>query len=260
MSGAPRAYASWLASRPAAAELAAARRLGRLAERWPLHVHVVHVASREAAGFAAPHQSRGAHITLETCPHYLCFDSAAIPDGATEFKCAPPIREGAHREALWEALRADEITVVASDHSPCPPEMKERERGDFMSAWGGIASLELALAAVWTEARRRGFSPAHLARWMSAAPARLAGLGAQKGAIAPGCDADLVAFDPEEEWTVDPSRLHQRHPVTPYAGRRLVGRVKRTWLRGQVVWDGERIHGMQGRMLLRGVEPPAPVG
>jgi allantoinase len=255
----PRAHATWLASRPAAAELTACRRIGQLAARWPLHVHVVHVASREAVTGTADFRSRGARITLETCPHYLSFAAEEIPAGATEFKCAPPIREGARREALWEALRAGEIILIATDHSPCPPAMKLREQGDFMAAWGGIASLELSLAAVWTGARDRGFTPADLAGWMSAAPARLAGLGASKGAIARGHDADLVAFDPAVEWTVDPSRLHQRHPITPYAGRRLAGRVLRTWLRGELVWDGERVHGPRGRLVRRGVEPSAPV-
>jgi allantoinase len=196
----------------------------------------------------------GVPISLETCPHYLWFAAEDIPDAAPAFKCAPPIRQARHRSALWDALREGEVTIVASDHSPCPPALKAG--ADLIAAWGGIASLELGLAAVWTGARMRGFTPADLARWMSEAPARLAGLVDRKGAIAPGYDADLIAFDPAAERTVDPTRLQQRHPVTPYAGCALAGRVVRTWLRGEPVWDGEQVAAgpPRGRMLLRGME------
>jgi allantoinase len=256
----PRAHATWLASRPPAAERVAVGRLEPLLAAEGARVHVVHVACGEVVEWARRWRARGAALTLETCPHYLAHDAERIADGATVWKCAPPIREATQRAALWRALLAGDLDLVASDHSPCPPDMKQPGSGDFTRAWGGIASLELGLAVMWSEARDRGATPADLARWMSAAPARLAGLERIKGVIAPGADADLVAFDPERTWTVDPSVLRQRHPITPYAGRELAGRVMRTWLAGDLVWDGVVVHGGRGRLLTRGVEPPAALG
>jgi allantoinase len=249
----PRAYESWLRTRPPAAELRAIRLLSSLAHEFRCALHVVHLACADGASELAMLKRAGLPITVETCPHYLFFEASEIGAGATEFKCAPPIREGRHREALWKALRDGTIDLVASDHSPCPPAMKARERGDFFTAWGGIASLELGLSAVWTAARLRGHSPADLARWMSTAPAKLAGLERRKGAIATGLDADLVVFDPDAAATVDPTRLQQRHPVTPYAGRALRGRVLRTYLRGELVWDGASVGQALGAMVRRDV-------
>jgi allantoinase len=171
----------------------------------------------------------------------LYFASEQVPEGATEFKSCPPIRDSINREALWRGLEAGVIDCVVSDHSPCPPELKSFGSGDFGQAWGGIASLQLGLSAVWTVARRRGRGPSTLddvVRWMAAAPAALASLPA-KGRLAVGCDADLVAFDPDADWVVDPARLQHRHPVTPYAGRTLTGRVRQTWLRGTALLDAE---------------------
>ena len=229
----PRRHATWLASRPPAAEVEAIRLVIRLAERHRCRVHIVHLATGAALDDLRRARARGVTVTVETCPHYLAFSAEEIPDGATPFKCAPPIRERAERESLWAALREGAIDLIATDHSPCPPPLKRQASGDFRAAWGGIASLEAGAAAVWTEARARGFGPPDLARWMSAAPARLAGLDARKGAIAAGRDADFVVWDPEAEWEVDASRLRQRHPITPYAGRRLRGAVVSTWLRGE---------------------------
>jgi allantoinase len=172
---------------------------------------------------------------VETCPHYLTFAAEDVPDGDTAFKCSPPIREASHREALWAALAAGDIDLVVSDHSPCTPELKRLDVGDFGLAWGGIAGLQVTLPAVWTGARARGLVLADVVRWMSEAPARLTGLTA-KGGIAVGRDADLVAFAPDEQWRV--GALHHRNPVTPYAGRELTGVVRRTWLRGQLLEDG----------------------
>lgn len=256
----PRRYATWLASRPPDAERAAVARMEPLLGRGSVRVHVVHVACREVVEWARSRRAAGAALTLETCPHYLVFSAERIADGATGWKCAPPIREAAQRESLWSALLAGDLDLVASDHSPCPPAMKDSGHGGFAEAWGGIASIELGLAAMWTEARERGAAAADLVRWMSAAPARLAGLERTKGRIAAGADADLVAFDPDAVWTVDPAALHQRHRVTPYAGRRLRGRVERTWLAGELVWDGAAVHGGRGRLLAGRVEPPAALG
>src|SRR5262249_3335865 len=171
-------------------------------------------------------------VTSETCPHYLTFAAKEIPDGATLFKCAPPIRERATRDALWRALEDGTVDFVATDHSPCLPELKAD--GDFVRAWGGIASLELSLPAVWTGAAARGIGVDRVAEWLSAAPARLAGLDGRKGSIAPGKDADLVVWDPDAEFTVDEACLRQRHKRTPYAGRRLRGKVRETWARGRL--------------------------
>ena len=178
----------------------------------------------------------------------MTFSADEIADGATAFKCAPPIRERSHRDALWSGLRVGTLTVVATDHSPSPPALKCA--GDFLRAWGGIASLELSLAATWTAAQARGFTPVDLARWMSAEPAALAGLRRRKGAIAPGRDADLVLWEPEEEFTVEPARLQQRHKLTPYAGRRLRGRVHTTLVRGARVWHEGRLEQAAGGRFL----------
>jgi allantoinase len=245
----PRAYASWLASRPDGAEREAIAMMLTLCAETRCRVHVVHLAAADAVPLLRSARARRLPVTVETCPHYLFFDAGEIADGATPFKCAPPIRERENREALWAALRARVIDLIATDHSPCPPEMKRMESGDFFAAWGGIASLELLLAAVWNGARVRGFTPADLARWMCEAPARLAGLEGAKGTIAPGQDADLVAWDPAEEWTVDAAALHQRHKLTPYAGRKLAGRVRRTYVRGELVArDGHFTGAQPGRV------------
>src|SRR5215475_10056627 len=227
-----RRYTGFLASRPAAAEDTAIAGLLAAAARHGARVHILHLASASALPLIAAARAGGARVTAETCPHYLTFCAEEVPDGATEFKCCPPIRDAANRDGLWAGLAEGLIGMVVSDHSPCPPALKRRVAGDFGAAWGGISSLQLGLPAVWTGARRRGRDLADVVRWMAAGPAALAGL-AGKGAIAPGCDADLVAFDDAAEFTVDPARLRHRHPVTPYAGRTLTGVVRRTWLRGR---------------------------
>jgi allantoinase len=244
------AYLAYLASRPPRAERAAVEMMIRLAREFGAHVHIVHVACAEAVDAIARAKADGVPITAETCPHYLTFTAAEVGAGATEFKCAPPIRDASHRDALWAGLQSGALDLVATDHSPAPPAMKCG--GDFMTAWGGIASLELSLAATFTaldgtracQASDRApvscRSPerlALLARWMSAAPAALARLDDRKGRIAVGHDADLAIWDPDATWTVDPSRLQQRHPLTPYAGRTLSGVVRETYVRGQRVWN-----------------------
>jgi allantoinase len=202
-------------------------------------VHVVHLADADSLPLLKAAKQEGLPITVETCSHYLHFAAEEIPDGATEFKCAPPVRESIHRERLWQALSEDVIDLIASDHSPCPPEMKGKAQGDFMSAWGGIASLQLGLSIIWTGARKRRLSLEHLAKWTSRMPAALAGRSSTKGQIASGHDADFVVFDPNAMGTVDAARLYHRHKVTPYAGEKLHGRVLATYLRGAIVFrDG----------------------
>jgi len=194
-------------------------------------------------------------VTVETCPQYLTLAAEDVPDGATAFKCAPPIRGRAVQDALWEALSDGRIDMVVTDHSPAPPSIKHLDDGDFMAAWGGISSLGLALSLIWTEARRRGLEGsddariARLVEWMSAAPARLVGLSERKGQLAPGHDADLVVFDPDATWTIEPASLEYRHRISPYLGREVRGRVLETWLRGERVWSAEGAGAARGRVL-----------
>jgi allantoinase len=238
-----RRYGTYLESRPEQAELAAIRMMLSLCREFSFRLHIVHLAThRGLAGLRAA-RAEGLAVSVETCPHYLHLEAEAISDGATWCKCAPPIRGHQNREKLWQGLRAGVIDLVATDHSPCPPAMKRLEEGNFRTAWGGIASLSMALPVVWTEARRRGFQLSDIAKWMAEGPARLAGCHAQKGRIATGYDADLVVFDPEEEFTVTEDRLHHRHAVSPYLGERLRGVVQATYLRGRVVFEAGRFPG-----------------
>jgi allantoinase len=229
-----RDFGSFVASRPPAAERRAIEKVIAGAAATGARAHIVHLSAAECVAMIAGAKAAGIRLSAETCPHYLFFAAEQVPDGATEFKCCPPIRGAVNREALWRGLESGVIDCVVSDHSPCPPEMKSFDTGDFGAAWGGIASVQLGLSAVWTVARRRGRTLDDVARWMAAAPAALAGLPA-KGRIAVGCDSDLVAFDPEETFVVEAARLLHRHPVTPYTGRTLAGSVRRTWLRGQEI-------------------------
>ncbi len=233
-----RDYRAYLASRPAAAEDAAMAAVVALSARHGAAVHVLHLASGSALPSLLTAQQAGRAVTAETCPHYLFFTAADVPAGATAFKCAPPIREAEHRKALWEGLATGTIGMVVSDHSPAPAGLKAQASGDFAEAWGGISSVQLRLAATWTAAAGRGVGLEDLTEWLAAAPARLAGLDGRKGAIRAGADADLVVWDPEAEFTVDPAALHHRHPVTPYAGMRLRGVVHATYLRGRLAGGG----------------------
>jgi len=255
----PGSYAAWLASRPAAWEVAAIRLLIGLCRETRCRVHVVHLATAEALPLIAAAKAEGLPLTVETCPHYLTFAAGEIPDGDPRFKCAPPIRSGADREALWEGLRSGLIDTIGTDHSPAPPALKHLETGDLARAWGGIASLQLSLPAVWTEARRRGSGATDIARWMASGPATLVGLAGRKGAIALGCDADLVVFDPDAPFVVDPSSLRHRHPATPYEGRSLVGRVVATYLRGARVASGGEPEGAPTGRVLGGEAGHPPI-
>jgi allantoinase len=232
-----RAYETYLKSRPDEAELSAIKLLITLCEEIGCRIHIVHLSTSKALPMLRGAKNRGLPITVETCPHYLYLCSEEIPNGATLNKCAPPIRNRENREALWQGLRDGLIDLVATDHSPCPPAMKQLERGDFRSAWGGIPSVSLALSLIWTEARRRGSSLVDIARWMAEGPAQLAGVEERKGRLAAGLDADIVVFDPEVEWAVTPEELHYRHATSPYLGKRLTGKVLMTFLRGKCVYE-----------------------
>ncbi|MFG2072651.1 allantoinase AllB [Nonomuraea maritima] len=235
-------YREFLESRPGAAERGAVERLVALADGTGARVHVLHVSSAACLGVLEEARARGVAVTAETCPHYLALAAEQVPEGRTAYKCCPPIRSGANRDLLWEGLARGVLSCVVSDHSPSTADLKVP---DFAAAWGGVSSLQLGLPVVWTQARRRGFGLADVARWMSAHPAALAGIPG-KGAISVGGDADLVAFDPDADQVVDAARLHHKNPVTPYDGHALKGAVLTTWLRGRPV-DGEP----RGRFLWR---------
>jgi len=245
-------YSTYLRSRPDEAELAAIRLMLALCREYRFRLHIVHLATGLALEELGRARTEGLPVSVETCPHYLHLEAETIGDGETLAKCAPPIRSRANRDRLWQGLRDGVIDLVVTDHSPCPPEMKRLQEGNFQTAWGGIASLSMALPLMWTEAEARGFALTDIAHWMAERPARLANCAAQKGRIAVGCDADFVVFDPEAQFTVTEDRLHQRHPLSPYLGETLRGVVKRTYLRGQMVFcDGEFPGAAIGREFLR---------
>jgi allantoinase len=241
-----RRFADFVASRPPAAETAAIATLLDETRRTGCRTHIVHLSSAASLPLLAAAKQDGLPVTAETCPHYLTFDAAAVPDGATEFKCCPPIRDAANRDALWQGLRDGTIDLVVSDHSPCTVAAKRGDTGDFGAAWGGIASVQLGLAAVWTAGQRHGITWSDLARWMATAPAELTRLS-DRGAITPGRRADLAIVAADETFVVDPARLRHRNPVTPYAGMTLQGVVRETWLAGEPVRPGE----LRGRPVRR---------
>lgn len=247
-----RRYSTYIQSRPDEAELLAIRLMLALCRDCGIRLHIVHLATAAALNELCAARAQGLQVTVETCPHYLHLEAEKISDGATQCKCAPPIRSGANREALWQGLKDGIVDMVVTDHSPCPLEMKRLEQGDFRSAWGGIASLSMALSVIWSEALARGFTLKDVVRWMSEQPAKLAGCEARKGRIAAGRDADLVVFDPEAEFTVTADRLHHRHAISPYLGEKLCGVVKRTYLRGKLVfYEGTFPGEPAGRELLQ---------
>ncbi len=242
------AYDGFLASRPEVAEERAIALVVDTARATGGRAHVVHLSAAGAIPALRAARAAGVDVSVETCPHYLHFESGSIPDGATELKCCPPIRDSANRDALWAGLRDGDIDLVVSDHSPCTADLKRQDSGDFAEAWGGIASLQLGLPAVWTSARERGVPLTDVVRWMATAPARRVGLTG-KGEIAVGADADLCVFAPDESWVVDPSRLHHKNAVSAYGGRTLTGTVRGTWLRGAPI---DLADDPRGRLLRRG--------
>ncbi|HLF59675.1 MAG TPA: allantoinase AllB [Acidimicrobiia bacterium] len=249
MSGDTRSYRTYLESRPPESEGEAVGQAVGLSARTGGQIHVLHVSSADATDML---RGAGPELSAETCPHYLTFSAEEIGSGATEFKCAPPIRARVHREALWEALADGTLVMIVSDHSPAPPELKAAESGDFSTAWGGISSLQIRLQVIWTEASRRGFGFERLVEWLSTAPARLAGLD-RKGSIENGKDADFLVWDPDGVTQVVGSGLEHRHSLTPYEGMRLRGKVEKVTLGGQTLYEADTgVLGCGGRMLERG--------
>jgi allantoinase len=246
----PTRYRTFLDSRPRAAENEAIALMIQLGREFDTRIHIVHHSSADALPILSAAKASGLKLTVETCPHYLTFAAEEVPDGATEFKCCPPIRENENKEQLWTALQDGTIDMVVSDHSPCPPELKLPESGDFLQAWGGISSLQLRLPVIWTEARKRGFSILNLAKWLCRVPAKLVGLEKIKGSIVAGADADFVIWRPDDEFVVEPGMIHHKHKLTPYAGRRFQGTVQSTFLRGKKVYDCGQFVGEPAGLLL----------
>lgn len=245
-------YSAFLNSRPRDWEDRAIQMMIALCRETGCHTHIVHLSSASALPAIQAARAEGLPFSVETCPHYLYFAAEQIPDAHPEYKCMPPIREAANRDGLWQGLKEGIIDCVVTDHSPCTPGLKHLEEGDVLHAWGGIASLQFGLSSVWTRARERGFELADLSRLMSAAPAEFAGLGAFKGQIKTGYDADLVLWDPEASFNVTAQDIFFRHPVTPYVDQSLYGVVQRTWVRGQEVFhQGAHSTEPQGRFVLR---------
>jgi allantoinase len=233
-------YSTYLQSRPDEAELSAIQLMLSLCREYYFRLHIVHLATNQALDMLRAAKSEGLPVSVETCPHYLHFSSDKISDGQTLFKCAPPIRSHENREKLWQALREGVIDLVATDHSPCSPEMKRLNERSFRTAWGGIASLSLALSVMWTEASARGFTLADVVRWMAEGPARLAGCQSRKGRLAKGFDADFIVFESEAEFIAAEQHLHYRHRISPYLGEKFRGVVKATYLRGNCIFvDGQ---------------------
>ncbi len=247
-----RKYSEFLASRPKGAENVAITQLIEEARSTGGRVHVVHLSSSDSLALIKKAKADGVKISAETCPHYLSLSAEEISDGATQYKCCPPIREKVNQDALWQGLRDGVIDLIVSDHSPCTQDLKIFEAGDFQKAWGGISSLQLGLPIIWSQARARGISLYQVIKWMSQNPAELAGLK-NKGAIAIGMDADLAEFDTEKTFLVDPVKLFHKNPVTPYQGKTLTGVVERTWLRGTLIYQsGSMINSGFGQFLYRG--------
>jgi allantoinase len=238
-----RTYKTYLQSRPDEAELEAIRLMLSLCRQYDFRLHIVHLSTARAIPELRAARSEGVRVSVETCPHYLHLVAESIEDGANLCKCAPPLRNRDNCEALWQGLKEGVIDLVVTDHSPCPPDMKGLEAGNFKTAWGGISSLSVALSIMWTEASRRGYTMMDIAGWMAEGPARLAGCGQRKGRLAAGFDADMVVFDPDVEFQVTEKLLHYRYPLSPYLGETLRGVVKATYLRGRPVFEEGRFPG-----------------
>lgn len=246
---APASYKGYVSSRPKAWENKAIALMIQLCEEYRCPVHIVHLSSADAIEPIRKAKEKGLPLTVETAQHYLYFSAEDIPDGHTEFKCAPPIREKANNELLWQALQDGIIDLVATDHSPAPPALKHLSSGDFTKAWGGIASLQLALPVLWTAAKKHHASPADIARWLCEAPAKLAGVQRRKGKIAKGYDADLVVWDPDKTFTVTEPMILHRHTVTPYMRETLYGTVAQTFLKGERVFDNGSFQLNKGQII-----------
>jgi allantoinase len=244
-----RHYFEYLHSRPKKWEDDAIALMIRLCEEFNCRTHIVHLSSADSIEQIIKAKQKGLPLTVETGQHYLYFTAEEIKKGRTEFKCAPPIREQTNNEKLWWALKEGIIDFVATDHSPVPPETKEIISGNFMKAWGGIASLQFALPVLWTAAQKKNCTLNDIAKWLCEKPALLPQL-TTKGKIEVGYDADLVVWNPEERFMVNEKDIHHKHKLTPYLNEELSGTVKQTWLQGIKVFDeGKFLHLNKGTVL-----------
>ncbi|MBW4891843.1 allantoinase AllB [Mucilaginibacter sp. HMF5004] len=246
----PQSYADYLASRPKYWEDRAVNLMIRLCEEFKCRVHIVHLSSANSIDAIKIAKKKGLPLTVETGQHYLYFNAEDIRNGKTQFKCAPPIRQKANNDKLWDALKAGIIDFVATDHSPAPPALKEIESGDFTKAWGGIASLQFALPVLWTAAKQRGFTPADVAKWLSEEPAKFIGKGGRKGKIAKGYDADLVIWDAEKSFKLREEMIEHKHKITPYLAETLFGVVEQTYIAGVKVFDKGEFTLNKGKAIL----------
>ncbi|HEY9682168.1 MAG TPA: allantoinase AllB [Drouetiella sp.] len=248
----PSSYHAFLHSRPRRWENDAIDLIIKLGKQHNCPVHIVHLSSSDAIPAIEKAKAAGVKLTIETCPHYLTFAAEDIVDGDPRFKCAPPIRERENREKLWEALKKGTIDFVVSDHSPCSPSLKFLDEGNLQKAWGGISGLQFVLPTVWTQAKQRGVSIEQLSKWVSQGSARFLGLHESKGHLKPGYDADIVVWNPEAVTKIDSSIIQHRHKVTPYDGMELFGKVEKTFVRGQLVYDnGNFAAKLVGQFLLK---------
>lgn len=237
-----RTYASFLNSRPQELETTAIDMIIRLTQEYheqgrSVNTHIVHLSASSAIPAIRAAKAIGVPLTVETCFHYLNFTSEAIEDGATHYKCCPPIREASNREKLWEALLDGTIDYVVSDHSPCTAQLKRQDTGDFGQAWGGIASVQFGLPVLWSEGRKRGVTLQQIANWLSLAPAKRTKLDHKKGEIRVGNDGDLVIWRPESAFEINVSDVHFKNKLSPYIGETLYGAVDRTIVRGATVYN-----------------------
>ena len=247
-----RSYSEFLASRPKGAENVAIAQLIEQARTIKGRVHVLHLSSGDSLALIRSAKADGVRISAETCPHYLALTAEEIADGATQYKCCPPIRENINQDELWQGLKSGVIDLIVSDHSPCTEDLKIFDIGDFQQAWGGISSLQLGISIIWTQAREQDVSLWQVMKWMSQKPAELAGLE-RKGAIKVGMDADFAEFDTEAQFTVEPTALFHKNQITPYQGKTLQGKIKQTWLRGELIFkDASMINSPHGEFLIRG--------
>jgi allantoinase len=245
-------YKNYLSSRPRKWEDDAISLMIRLCEEYGCRTHIVHLSSSNSIEQIKKAKEKGLPLTVETGQHYLYFSAEEIKDGQTQFKCAPPIREKENNELLWQALKDGLIDFVATDHSPAPPEMKQLLTGDFMKAWGGIASLQFALPVLWTAAKKRSGTICEIAKWLSEKPSMLIGKQATKGRIAQGYDADLLVWDPHKKFIVTEEIIQHKHKMTPYLNKELYGVVEQTYLAGKKVFDkGDFIELNQGTIITK---------
>ncbi|MDE2142991.1 MAG: allantoinase AllB [Elusimicrobia bacterium] len=250
--GDPAVYQTYLNSRPGDMEIRAIRLLIDLCRRTRCRTHIVHLSNAEALADIENAKAEGLPLTVETCPHYLTFCAEEVPPGATQFKCAPPIRSAENREALWRGLGRGVIDFVVSDHSPCLPELKKQDAGDFLGAWGGISGLQFTLPATLWGAIRRGYNLEDVVRWTAENTAAFVGL-ASKGRLEKGRDADLTILDDAELFDLTPDRVRHRHALTPYEGLRLPGVVEAAYVRGLPAYEKDRpAADARGRAILKG--------